>query len=181
MRHTLSLALLALLALSVQTGCAQPAAQSLAHRVARFVDAGVTDLEPSVALLDTAPPIADATDDFPVRVHFFETPDGLEAFSIDIDPGTSLYGTGEVAGPLLRNGRVIDTWNYDAYGYGDDTLPGVESCLPPLDHNVDRAMICGSPAMLADCCEMLDGVGFEISPRIGVQGDYVIERAFVEK
>ena len=53
--------------------------------------------------------------------------------------------------------------------------------LPALDHNVDRAMICGSPAMLADCCAMLDGIGFEISPRIGVQGDYVIERAFVEK
>ena len=53
--------------------------------------------------------------------------------------------------------------------------------LPPLDHTVDRAMICGSPAMLKDCCEMLDSVGFEISPRIGEPGDYVIERAFVEK
>ena len=53
--------------------------------------------------------------------------------------------------------------------------------LPPLDHTVDRAMICGSPAMLKDCCEMLDSVGFEISPRIGEPGDYVIERAFVDK
>lgn len=53
--------------------------------------------------------------------------------------------------------------------------------LPPLDHNVDRAMICGSSAMLKDCCDMLDSVGFEISPRIGEPGDYVIERAFVEK
>ena len=53
--------------------------------------------------------------------------------------------------------------------------------LPPLDHTVDRAMICGSPAMLKDCCEMLDSVGFEISPRIGEPGDYVIERAFAEK
>jgi alpha-glucosidase len=34
--------------------------------------------------------------------------------------GTSFYGTGEVAGPLLRNGRVIECWNTDAYGYGDD-------------------------------------------------------------
>jgi ferredoxin--NADP+ reductase len=42
-------------------------------------------------------------------------------------------------------------------------------------------MICGSPAMLKDCCELLDSVGFEISPRIGEPGDYVIERAFVEK
>ena len=53
--------------------------------------------------------------------------------------------------------------------------------LPPLDPAHDRAMICGSPAMLADSCELLDGRGFEISPRIGEPGDYVIERAFVER
>lgn len=53
--------------------------------------------------------------------------------------------------------------------------------LPPLDPAVDRAMICGSPAMLDDCCRMLDARGFKISPHIGAPGDYVIERAFVEK
>jgi len=53
--------------------------------------------------------------------------------------------------------------------------------LPPLDAAVDRAMICGSSAMLADSCRLLDARGFHISPRQGEQGDYVIERAFVEK
>lgn len=53
--------------------------------------------------------------------------------------------------------------------------------LPPLDPKVDRAMICGSPAMLDDCCQMLNARGFTISPHIGAPGDYVIERAFVEK
>ncbi|WP_341676849.1 ferredoxin--NADP reductase [Niveibacterium sp. SC-1] len=53
--------------------------------------------------------------------------------------------------------------------------------LPPFDPAVDRAMICGSPAMLKDTCDLLDANGFKISPRIGVAGDYVIERAFVEK
>lgn len=53
--------------------------------------------------------------------------------------------------------------------------------LPPLDPALDRAMICGSPAMLDDCCKMLDERGFKISPHIGAPGDYVIERAFVEK
>jgi ferredoxin--NADP+ reductase len=53
--------------------------------------------------------------------------------------------------------------------------------LPPLDPAVDRAMICGSPAMLADSCTLLDSRGFKVSPRIGEPGDYVIERAFVEK
>jgi ferredoxin--NADP+ reductase len=53
--------------------------------------------------------------------------------------------------------------------------------LPHLDPAVDRAMICGNQAMLDDCCKLLDGRGFHISPRQGEQGDYVIERAFVEK
>jgi ferredoxin--NADP+ reductase len=53
--------------------------------------------------------------------------------------------------------------------------------LPPLDPAVDRAMICGSPAMLKDSCALLDARGFRISPHIGTPGDYVIERAFVEK
>ncbi|QDX79846.1 ferredoxin--NADP(+) reductase [Denitratisoma sp. DHT3] len=53
--------------------------------------------------------------------------------------------------------------------------------LPPLDPSRDRAMICGSPAMLADTSALLDARGFQISPHIGVVGDYVIERAFVEK
>ena len=54
-------------------------------------------------------------------------------------------------------------------------------CLPALDPAQDRAMICGSPAMLTDCCAILDARGFEMSPRIGIAGDYVIERAFVER
>lgn len=53
--------------------------------------------------------------------------------------------------------------------------------LPPLSPETDRAMLCGSPAMLDDTCMLLDGAGLQVSPRIGIAGDYVIERAFVEK
>jgi ferredoxin--NADP+ reductase len=53
--------------------------------------------------------------------------------------------------------------------------------LPPLNPTHDRAMICGSPHMLADTSKMLDVRGFTISPGIGEPGDYVIERAFVER
>jgi len=53
--------------------------------------------------------------------------------------------------------------------------------LPQLDPAHDRVMICGSQAMNKDCCDLLDARGFAMSPRIGVAGDYVIERAFVEK
>jgi ferredoxin--NADP+ reductase len=53
--------------------------------------------------------------------------------------------------------------------------------LDPLDAAVDRAMICGGPQMLADFRAILDARGFSSAPRIGVVGDYVFERAFVEK
>ncbi|NJD33342.1 MAG: ferredoxin--NADP reductase [Betaproteobacteria bacterium] len=53
--------------------------------------------------------------------------------------------------------------------------------LPPLNPETDRAMSCGSPAMLADISAILDARGFAISPHTGVAGDYVIERAFVER
>lgn len=53
--------------------------------------------------------------------------------------------------------------------------------LPELDPALDRAMICGSPAMLEDISTLLKARGFEISPGVGQPGDYVIERAFVEK
>lgn len=53
--------------------------------------------------------------------------------------------------------------------------------LPPLDPAVDRAMICGSPGMLKDISGMLNARGFKISEGVGEPGDYVIERAFVER
>jgi ferredoxin/flavodoxin---NADP+ reductase len=52
--------------------------------------------------------------------------------------------------------------------------------LPKLDPKVDRVMLCGSPSMLKDTCAILDDQGFEESRKKGVQGDYVVERAFVE-
>lgn len=53
--------------------------------------------------------------------------------------------------------------------------------LPRLNRETDRVLICGSPSMLQSCCEMLNGMGFHESPRMGEPGDYAIERAFVEK
>jgi ferredoxin--NADP+ reductase len=53
--------------------------------------------------------------------------------------------------------------------------------LPPLNPQTDRVMLCGSPAMLDDLCTLLDGRGFRAAPRTREAGDYVIERAFVER
>jgi ferredoxin--NADP+ reductase len=53
--------------------------------------------------------------------------------------------------------------------------------LPPLDPAMDRVMVCGSPAMLADTARLLEARGLQISARSGEPGDYVIERAFVTR
>ncbi len=74
--------------------------------------------------------------------------------------------------PFKNQGRITDL------------LRSGELCkqlgLPPLNRETDRAMLCGSPSMLAETRSVLDEMGFEISPKTGVAGDYVIERAFVE-
>jgi ferredoxin--NADP+ reductase len=52
--------------------------------------------------------------------------------------------------------------------------------LPPLDPAHDRAMLCGSPAMLRDLKLMLEARGFK-EGNTSKPGDFVIERAFVEQ
>ena len=72
-----------------------------------------------------------------------------------------------------HRGRITEHLEHDriAAALGIDTL----------DPRHDRAMICGSPQMLADFRRILDQRGFTASPRIGTAGEYVFERAFVEK
>jgi ferredoxin--NADP+ reductase len=52
--------------------------------------------------------------------------------------------------------------------------------LPALDPQHDRVMICGSPAMLKDIVTVLEARTFA-EGNTDHQGQYVIERAFVEK
>ncbi len=52
--------------------------------------------------------------------------------------------------------------------------------LPAPNKEDDRFMLCGSPAMLKDTTAILDDMGFN-ETRAGHIGEYVIERAFVEK
>jgi alpha-glucosidase len=50
----------------------------------------------------------------------FSVKDGKVSASISVPPGASLYGTGEVTGPLLRNGKTITLWNTDNFTYIKD-------------------------------------------------------------
>jgi ferredoxin--NADP+ reductase len=52
--------------------------------------------------------------------------------------------------------------------------------LPPFASEHDRAMVCGSPAMLADTVALLEARSFREGSSHG-QGEYVIERAFAER
>lgn len=52
--------------------------------------------------------------------------------------------------------------------------------LPPLDPTIDRAMICGSPAMLRDLKAMFEARDFK-EGNTTKPGDFVIERAFAEQ
>ena len=50
----------------------------------------------------------------------FSQREGKQVATIHIGDGVDLYGTGEVTGPLKRNGRKISLWNIDTPVYGVD-------------------------------------------------------------
>jgi len=79
--------------------------------VARFVPPGVdpSTLPRSFALTEPLPARAGVPEDR-ITVPRFERASDHFAATISIDLDTSLYGTGEVAGPLLRNGFVTEVW-----------------------------------------------------------------------
>lgn len=95
----------------------------------------------------------------------------------------------ELLGPKVRARlRYFPTVTREPYVHRGRLTALIESgrltralALPPLDPATDRVMVCGSPAMLSDTSKLLDTRGFHISPRSGEPGDYVIERAFVQR
>lgn len=52
--------------------------------------------------------------------------------------------------------------------------------LPAMSPETDRFMVCGSPSMLKETCQILDNMGFTEGNK-KEQGHYAIERAFVEQ
>lgn len=75
--------------------------------------------------------------------------------------------------PFRNNGRLTDLI--------ESGKLAADIGLPDLNAETDRAMLCGSPAMLKDTADLLDRRGFKVSQHIGDPGDYVVERAFVDK
>lgn len=109
---------------------AQPVAESLGDGLARFwADAAARDAAlPSIALAAPRAAVGALPEGFAVRPAF-SMERGGRVVRVAAPRGTSLYGTGEVGGPLLRNGRTITCWNTDAYGY-DSASPSLYQSHP---------------------------------------------------
>lgn len=90
----------------------------------------------------------------------------------DMVKGKLLYYPTVTREPFRNRGRLTALMESGAL-YNDLGLP-----KPNVEE--DRFMLCGSPAMLKDLSGLLNDLGFSES-RGGNLGQYVIERAFVEK
>lgn len=92
--------------------------ESIEEGIVRFhaSAAAAEAMPPSFALVRPFPGVGPAPDNFPVSVTFAKE-GGKSIATIAVPEGTSLYGTGCVTGPFLRNGQTVVTWNTDAYGY----------------------------------------------------------------
>ena len=74
--------------------------------------------------------------------------------------------------PFANTGRITDLMTSGKL-YADVGLP-------PLSIKDDRFMLCGSPEMIAETRDLLVAAGLQEGNH-GEAGDFVIEKAFVEK
>jgi alpha-glucosidase len=89
----------------------------IGDRIALFVPAGYKPAKtPSLAFAASPTEIGPIAQDWNLLPEFF-LEEGNAGASLDVPNGSSLYGTGEVTGPLLRNGKSIALWNTDNFGY----------------------------------------------------------------
>ena len=74
---------------------------------------------PSFAILNEPLEIDKVSDTSSLKVSFSEFSDRQIA-QVSFGSNVDLYGTGEVMGDLIRNGKTVKLWNTDNYGYGKD-------------------------------------------------------------
>ncbi|MFW5861127.1 MAG: TIM-barrel domain-containing protein [Spirochaetota bacterium] len=97
--------------------------ESLGNNIARFYGDAVDPekLPPSLAFEKPVTVIGPLPEDWKVIPEFKYSKNNYSVL-VSIDEGTSLYGTGETAGSLLRNGKITQAYNTDAYAYDDDSI-----------------------------------------------------------
>ncbi|HET6416550.1 MAG TPA: hypothetical protein VFG22_09655 [Polyangiales bacterium] len=88
----------------------------IAQGVVRFSpsDVDCEEIPSSMALLEPMASRGPVPADWPTQA-VLSTEGETHRAKIAIASGTSLYGTGEIAGPILRNGFVTQTWGVQPY------------------------------------------------------------------
>ena len=103
---------------SVQAFAVQPSDKLTGNKVAVFYPANydVKAHQPSFALLKEPAAFGNIPAGWEVKPAFY-TKEGKTYATLPVAKGTSLYGTGETTGSLIRNGKKITLWNTDNYKY----------------------------------------------------------------
>ncbi|MEN0020716.1 MAG: TIM-barrel domain-containing protein [Planctomycetota bacterium] len=83
----------------------------------RSPDAADQSFLASACLIEGRDPLGPMPSDFRPIPRFSVDKEGRNLIRVDTDPTVSLYGTGEVAGPMLRNCQTTTLWNTDSFGY----------------------------------------------------------------
>lgn len=93
--------------------------EKIGDGIVAFLPPGVKDYPASLALIK--PPISQGQQppDWAIRPQFVKRGAGTQVI-VSIPDGVDMYGTGEVTGPLRRNGSKITLWNTDNFEYARD-------------------------------------------------------------
>lgn len=75
---------------------------------------------PSFALFQEPKVIGNVPENWTFKPNFYSN-NGKTIATLPIAKGTSLYGTGENTGSLIRNGKKVTLWNTDNYKYSIDS------------------------------------------------------------
>jgi ferredoxin--NADP+ reductase len=119
-----------------------------------------------------------------VVVHGVRQVDELAYHDLIVDHLPQHEFLGDMIGQQLRYYPTVTRETYRNMGRVTSLIENgklfTDLDLPPMNPAHDRVMLCGSPGMLNDLKHMLETQGF-VEGNTSIPGDFVIERAFVEK
>ena len=119
-----------------------------------------------------------------VVVHGVRQVDELAYHDLIIDHLPQHEFLGDMIGQQLRYYPTVTRETYRNMGRVTALIESgklfTDLALPAINPTEDRVMLCGSPGMLNDLKHMLETQGF-VEGNTSIPGDFVIERAFVEK
>ena len=118
MRKRLLFSYLLAILCSLSSFAAQQSDKLIGNNISIFYPANydAQEHQPSFALLKEPRSVGNVPVDWDLKPLFYKK-DGMTYVTLPIAKGTSLYGTGETTGSLVRNGKKITLWNTDNFKY----------------------------------------------------------------